>query len=72
VLISHDNGWAVIQNENGTIDFELFGDKEEKPYATIFNVLIPKLKEAGFDQEEIDLLLIKNPAEAYKIEVCTL
>jgi len=72
VLISHDNGWAVIQKEDGTIDFELFGDKEEKPYATIFNVLISKLKEASFDQKEIELLLIKNPAEAYKIEVCTL
>ena len=39
------------------------------PYSAIFEVLIPALLEKGFTQEEIDQLLIANPAEAYKIEV---
>ena len=70
VLISHDDGWSVIQNDDGTIGFELFGNGNQKPYSTIFELLIPRLKELGFTQEDFDQLLIKNPAEAYKIEVC--
>ncbi|MCK5702426.1 MAG: hypothetical protein KAI29_14780, partial [Cyclobacteriaceae bacterium] len=70
VLISHDDGWSVIQHHDGTIGFELFGNGNQKPYSTIFELLIPQLKELGFTQEDFDQLLIKNPAEAYKIEVC--
>ncbi len=71
VLISHDDGWSVIQKDDGAIGFELFGNGNEKPYTTIFEILIPELRALGFNQEDIDQLLIKNPAEAYKIEVCT-
>ncbi len=72
VLISHDNGWSVIQNGDGTIGFELFGNKNEKPYSAIFSLLIPALTAKGFTQEDFDQLLVKNPAEAFKIEICTL
>ena len=65
-LISQDAYWSVIQKENGDVGFKKFGS----PYSAIFDLFIPKLKAIGFNDAEIDLLLIKNPAEAYKIEVC--
>jgi phosphotriesterase-related protein len=61
VLISHDSGWYNVGQENG-------GDY--RGYTDIFNHLIPALKENGFTQEEIDLLLIKNPQKAYGVNVC--
>ena len=72
VLISHDDGWAVVQKEDGSIGFELFGNGNEKPFSTIIDILIPKLKDLKFTQDDIDQLLVTNPAEAYKIEVCEL
>ena len=69
VLISHDDGWSVIKDDDGTIGFELFENGNRKPYSTIFELLIPQLKALGFTQKDFDQLLIKNPAEAYKIEV---
>ena len=72
VLISHDDGWAVVQKEDGSIGFELFGNGNEKPFSTIIDILIPKLKDLKFTQDDIDQLLVTNPAEAYKIEVCKL
>jgi len=58
VLISHDSGWYTVGQENGG---------NYKGYTSIFNDLIPLLKENGFTQKEIDMLLIKNPAEAFYI-----
>jgi phosphotriesterase-related protein len=72
VLISHDDGWAVVQKEDGSIGFELFGNGNEKPFSTILDILIPRLKDLNFTQDDIDQLLVTNPAEAYKIEVCEL
>lgn len=65
-LISQDAYWSVMQNISGRIGFERHGS----PYSAIFDVLIPKLRKNGFTPEDLDQLLIKNPAEAYKIEVC--
>jgi len=31
--------------------------------------LIPELTEAGFSEEEINQLLVKNPASAFRIDV---
>jgi len=70
VLISHDDGWSVIQKDDGIIDFELFGNGNKKPFSTIFEILFPRLKEFGFTQENFNQLLIQNPGQAYKIEVC--
>ena len=72
VLISHDDGWSVTRNNNDQIVFERFGNRKSTPYSPIFEMLIPRLKETGFSQAEIDQLLISNPAEAYKIEKCRL
>jgi phosphotriesterase-related protein len=65
VLISQDAFWSVVQHENNKIGFEKHGS----PYSAMFEVLIPELKKQGFSQQEIDQLLITNPARAYKIEI---
>lgn len=68
VLISQDAYWSVEQKENGEIGFERHGSE----YAAIFTDLVSELKSNDFSQEDIDQLLIRNPAEAYRIEICIL
>lgn len=70
VLISHDDGWSVIQKDDGSIGFELFKAEKFSPFISIFEQLLPQLKELGFTQEDFDQMLIVNPAKAYAIEVC--
>jgi phosphotriesterase-related protein len=60
VLISHDAGWYDPDKENGG-DF--------RGYSDIFDHLIPEMKESGFTEEEIAQLLVKNPANAFRIRV---
>lgn len=60
VLISHDAGWYNPGQENGGT---------YRPHTDIFEYLIPALKENGFSQEDVDLLLIKNPQMAYAIKI---
>ncbi|MGV8093374.1 MAG: phosphotriesterase [Mangrovibacterium sp.] len=57
VLVSHDAGWYDP------------GQPEQpfKPYTPIFEELIPNLKEMGFTDNDIDQLLIRNPAEAFTV-----
>jgi phosphotriesterase-related protein len=57
MLISHDAGWYDPGQP----------DQPFKPYTPIFEELIPNLKEMGFTDNDIDQLLIKNPAEAFAI-----
>ncbi len=57
ILISHDAGWFDPQKDVQDI----------KPYTNLFEVVIPKLYENGFTQEDIDVLIKKNPVEAYSI-----
>jgi len=59
-LISHDAGWYSPGAENGG-DFRGFN--------TIFNLLLPALKGEGFTKGDIELLLRKNPINAYRISV---
>jgi phosphotriesterase-related protein len=66
VLISQDAYWQVIRDESAGIRFERHGS----PYTAIFEKLIPKLLDRGFTQEDIDQLLVKNPARAFGIEIC--
>ena len=56
VLISHDAGWYRPGEPKGG---------KVRGYTDIFTHFIPALKAEGFSEEEIDLLLIKNPQEAY-------
>ena len=60
VLISHDAGWYDVGEPNG-------GDY--RGYTAIFTALIPELKKNGFTQNDIDLLLIENPAKAYALNI---
>jgi phosphotriesterase-related protein len=59
VLLSHDAGWYSPGEPNGG-DFIGF--------TALFDELIPLLKEKGFTQKELDLMLIKNPAKAFSIK----
>lgn len=60
ILISHDAGWY----EPGKPDGGNF-----RGYTTIFDKLIPSLKEKGFNKKDIDQLLVVNPREAFSIRV---
>jgi phosphotriesterase-related protein len=58
VLISHDAGWYSPGEEEGG-DF--------RGYTAIFGSLVPALKERGFSEDEIRLLLANNPQEAFRL-----
>ncbi len=60
VLISHDAGY-YNPDEPGGGDF--------RGYTDIFQHLVPALKENGFTEDDIDQLLVRNPREAYGIQV---
>jgi phosphotriesterase-related protein len=60
VLISHDAGWFRPGEEDGG---------EFRGFTSLFKNLIPALKDDGFTLEEINLLLIENPAKAFTIGV---
>ncbi len=60
VLLSHDAGWYQPGEPQGG---------QFRGFTTLFDTLIPLLKLDGFTDEEIDQLLVKNPAEAFAIRV---
>lgn len=60
VLLSHDAGWYDPQKEDGG---------NYRGYSTLFEKLIPALQKAGFTYNQIQLLLVKNPAEAFSIKI---
>lgn len=62
LLISHDAGWFDPDEPDGG-DFT--------GYTDIFTHLLPALREKGFNQSEIDQLIIENPQNAYRIRVRT-
>ncbi|MDR8392520.1 hypothetical protein NC796_15300 [Aliifodinibius sp. S!AR15-10] len=65
VLISHDAGWYRVGQPGGSPgDFD--------PYTYIFEQFIPRLKRAGFTEEEIDMLVRENPQKAFTISVRTI
>ncbi len=60
ILLSHDAGWYTPGAENGG---------NFRGFTSLFTHLIPALKEAGLTKEEIDTIMIQNPAEAFAISV---
>lgn len=60
VLLSHDAGWYT---------HGVPGGGRFQPYILIFTHLLPVLRERGFSEKEIELMLVKNPQEAFKIRV---
>lgn len=59
ILISHDSGWYSVGEPDGG-DFN--------GYTAIFNYLVPALQKAGFSNRDVELLLVKNPAQAFALE----
>jgi phosphotriesterase-related protein len=57
-LISQDAGWFSVGEPNGG---------KFRPFDTVFTAFIPALRNRGFTQEDIDTLLVRNPAKAFSI-----
>ena len=60
LLLSHDAGWYTIGEPGGG---------SIRPYTAIFTHLIPAMKEAGFTDDDISLIMEKNPQEAYAVKI---
>lgn len=58
LLISHDAGWYSPGEPDGG---------SFRGFDPIFKLLIPRLRDGGFSNEEIDQLMIKNPAQAFRV-----
>jgi phosphotriesterase-related protein len=56
VLLSHDAGWYRPGEINGG---------NYRGYTVLFEKLVPLLRENNFSDEDIDRLLVKNPANAF-------
>jgi phosphotriesterase-related protein len=60
VLLSQDSGWYHIGEPRGG---------GIRPYDAILTQFVPALGKAGFTQQEIDTLFIRNPAQAFGIRL---
>jgi phosphotriesterase-related protein len=60
ILLSHDAGWYRPGEENGG---------EFRGYSTLFEKLIPLLREEKFSDQDINQLLIINPSKAFEIRI---
>jgi phosphotriesterase-related protein len=60
VLVSHDAGWYDPAKINGG---------EIRGFNTMFDKLIPALKEDGFTDDDIDTLFRINPSKAYTVKI---
>ncbi len=60
VLISHDAGWYDPAKEDGG-DF--------RPFTTLFDKLIPELKNNGFTKNDIKTILETNPQQAFAVKI---
>lgn len=60
VLISHDAGWYDPAKENGG---------PYRGYTTLFEKLVPALKNAHFTDKEINQILVINPGKAFEIKI---
>jgi phosphotriesterase-related protein len=59
-LISHDAGWYSVGEPGGG---------KFRPYTTLFEQFLPALKKAGLQEDEIQQLVVANPAQAFAIRV---
>jgi phosphotriesterase-related protein len=67
VLMSHDDGWAVEGEAPEQAPLRLFDNGNRRPYASIFERLLPDLRDAGFTENEIHGLMVANPSKALGI-----
>ena len=66
LLLSHDDGWGVAYNK-GQLVLNPFENGNKRPYRTISEVLLKKLIALGFTQNQLDMIFIENPKEAFGI-----
>ena len=59
-LVSQDAGWYSVGEPGGGVF---------RPFDLLFTGFIPALVAKGFSQQEIDTLLVRNPAAAFTIRV---
>lgn len=59
-LISHDAGWYHPREKDGG---------KYRGYTTLFEKFLPILRKKNFSEDEINRLLIVNPADAYTVRV---
>lgn len=59
-LVSHDSVWYMVGEPNG-------GAAEG--YDTLFTQFLPKLREAGFTDTEVEMLTVTNPGKAFTVGV---
>ena len=67
LLLSHDDGWSLEQN-NDNLNLKLFGNGNSKPYRTISEKLVQRLFKIGFTQDQMDLIFVENPKKAMAIQ----
>lgn len=60
VLVSHDAGWYSVGEASGG---------RFRPYTTLFEQFVPRLRAEGFSTDEIDQLTVGNPVDAFAIRV---
>ena len=60
MLLSHDAGWYLQGKSNGG---------EFRPYTELFSSFTLLLLSEGFTREELDQMIVKNPAEAFAVRV---
>jgi phosphotriesterase-related protein len=60
VLISHDAGWYKPDEPAGG---------EFKGFTNIFTELLPRLQQYGFNDADVNQLLVSNPAEALSVRI---
>jgi predicted metal-dependent phosphotriesterase family hydrolase len=60
VLLSNDAGWYQPGKPNGG---------EFRSYTGLFDTLIPYVIHAGFTKEEVNQIIVKNPAEAFAVRI---
>jgi len=67
VLLSHDDGWSAVET-TGDLEMQLFDNGNTEPYTTLESGLLPALRNRGFSEQELTLLLVENPARALAIK----
>ncbi|HVR35009.1 MAG TPA: hypothetical protein VMS21_04080 [Methylomirabilota bacterium] len=60
VLLSHDAGWYHVGEPGGG---------QYRSHETLFTQFLPALRRSGFREEELDQMLVRNPADAFGIRV---
>ena len=60
VLISHDAGWYSAGVEDGG---------NYRGYTAIFREFLPALRQAGFSEDDIEQVLVRNPGMAFRLRI---